>query len=352
MQTQDIVRIGFIGAGGIARLRHLPGLAAIAQVRVVAVCNRTRASAESVAHDFAIPEVVDDWHRLLERPDIDAVFIGTWPYMHKELSIAALESGKHVFCQARMARDLVEGKAMVQAAGRHPKLVNMICPPPHRMPFERYVRQALGPEMLGALVAVQVVSVSGANRDLRQVTWRERVELSGRQALALGVLAETLNAWVGPYRRLSAEMATPLAVKHDAAGRRVEVGIPQVLTVSGVLENGALASEQHLGLAADKSTVGDRITLWGLRGTLRHQFLSDQIEYAPVGGELRAVEVAPEWRRPWRVEADFVEAVAAARRGEKWAVSPDFAEALGYMRKVEAVHLAAATGRAVEPAKL
>jgi predicted dehydrogenase len=187
---------------------------------------------------------------------------------------------------------------------------------------------------------------------MRQVSWREREELSGHQALALGILAETLNAWVGPYRRLSAEVATPLATKHDAAGKRVAIGIPQVLTISGVLDSGALVSEQHLGLAADLSTAGDSITLWGLRGTLRHRFLTDSIEYAPAGAELRPAEVPAELRRPWRVEADFVDAVQKARRGERWSVSPDFDEALDYMRKVEAVHLSAASGKAVEPAGL
>jgi predicted dehydrogenase len=361
MSNPNAIRIGFIGAGGICRTRHLPGLKALSKpgaagplppVEVVAVCNRSHASAQKVARDFAIPEVIDDWHDLLARPDIDAVFIGTWPYMHKELSIAALEAGKHVFCQARMAMDLGEAKAMCVSAAKHPHQVSMICPPPHRMPFEPFVRHALAGGMLGPLTAVQVVSISGGNREENQVTWRERGEFSGRQAMALGILAETLNAWVGPYQRLAAEVATPLATKRDAAGPTVNIAIPQVLTITGRLESGALAVEQHLGLAADKTTPGESITLWGQSGTLRHQFLSNVIEYAPAGEELKPVAVPAELQRAWQVEADFIAAVAVAKAGRSWSVSPDFNEALLYMRKVEAVYVSAAEGRAVVPAEL
>lgn len=347
----DLIRVGFIGAGGIARSRHLPALTRMAGVEVRAVANRSRASGTAVAREFGIPLVCDHWRQVLEQPDLDAVFIGTWPYMHRELAIASLEAGKHVFCQARMAMDLSEALEMLAAAQRRPDLVNMVCPPPHRMPFEAFVRQVLASGQLGTLTAVQVLSVTGENLDANTVTWRERVELSGKQALALGILAEVLNAWLGPYERLSAELAVPLSPKRDA-GRSVEIKIPQVVNVVGQLHSGVPVIEQHTGLAADQGTRGQWITIWGLAGALRHRFLSDAIEIASAGGMLMPMDVPAELRRPWRVEDDFIAAVRAARRGEKWSVSPDFAEATQYMRKVEAVHLSAATGKAVVLAEL
>ncbi|HXG25044.1 MAG TPA: Gfo/Idh/MocA family oxidoreductase, partial [Chthonomonadales bacterium] len=98
------LRIGIIGAGGIVKTRHLPGLTKLPDVRILAVCNRTKESGEAVALAWNIPEVMTDWRALIARDDLDAVLIGTWPYMHAEMSIAALQAGKHVFCQARMAR--------------------------------------------------------------------------------------------------------------------------------------------------------------------------------------------------------------------------------------------------------
>src|SRR6476620_5374208 len=123
------LRIGIIGAGGIVKSRHLPALRRIDGVEVAAVSNRSRESGEAVAREWGIPEVLTDWRALVARDDLQAVFIGTWPYTHAEMSIAALEAGKHVFCQARMARDTAEAKAMLQCAERHPGQVAMLCPP-------------------------------------------------------------------------------------------------------------------------------------------------------------------------------------------------------------------------------
>jgi predicted dehydrogenase len=341
------IRIGFIGAGAIARSRHLPGLRGIEDVEVVAVSNRTRASAESVARGWDIPEVVDHWQDLVTRKDLDAVFIGTWPYMHAEMSIAALSAGKHVFCQARMAMNLAEARSMVDAARTRPRLVNMVCPPPHRMPFEPFVRDAVH-QRLGEIVSVEVTSSSAANRDSGSVSWREDISLSGRQILAVGIIAETLNAWVGPYRELSAYLATPIPEKTRKDGTREVIRVPQVVTIAGRLASGALATEHHLGLTADNSTQGSAIVVRGIDGTLRYRFMTDVVEMAAPGETLRPVEVPEDLRRPWRVERDFVEAVRAARDSLRWSVSPDFEEALGYMLKIEAVHESAETGRAVD----
>ncbi len=353
MAKPDEIRIGFIGAGSIARTRHLPNLTSIPAVRVAAVCNRSKESSERVVRDFHIPTdgIVENWEDLVRRPDLDAVFIGTWPYMHARMSIAALQAGKHVFCQARMAMDLAEAKAMVAAASVHADLVNMICPPPTRMPFEPYIRQVLGSGRLGELTLVELLSVSGANLSTAAVHWRERAEFSGKQAMAMGIYAETLNAWVGPYDQLEAQTSISLPSKRDESGKIVEIRIPQVITITGRLASGALAVEHHLGLAADKSTPGDRLTIWGLKGTLRYGF-GQTIELAAAGQELRPENVPPELRRDWWAEQEFIDAVRAARSAKPWSVTPDFAEGLLYMRKVEAVHLSAATGRAVRPAEL
>ena len=354
MTDQDVLRIGFIGAGDICRSEHLPRLAQIPGVVVTAVANRSRASGQRVADEFGISHVVDDWRDLLQRDDVDAVFIGTWPYMHCEMSVAVLEAGKHCFCQARMAMDLVEARAMLAAAEARPDLVNMICPPPTRMPFEPYIRQVLAEGRLGQITAVEMIAVSGANLDRRSIHWRERADLSGKQIMAVGILAETMHAWVGPYAHLTANLATPIGTKRNEAGAEVEVDIPQVVAISGLLESGAVAAEHHSGVATDTTTTGFRLTVWGLEGTLRYQF-AGVLEMASVGEELKPVDVPAELTRPWQVEADFVDAVRAARRGVPAAdrpVSPDFAEGLLYMQKVEAVHASAANGRAVAPAEL
>ncbi|MCE9589849.1 MAG: Gfo/Idh/MocA family oxidoreductase [Planctomycetes bacterium] len=347
MATPAPVNVAFIGAGSICRARHIPGLLKIPGVKIAAVSNRSRQSGEAVAREFNIPNVEDDWHALLDRRDIDAIFIGTWPYMHREISVAALAAGKHVFCQARMAMDLADARRMLDAARARPELVNMICPPPTRMPFEPWVRRVIREGQLGTITCVELVSVGAANTNPNAVHWRERREMSGNQVMAMGIYAETLNAWVGPYDSLSAVTSIPLPVKRDAQGLAVEIKVPQVVTITGRLANGANAVELHTGLACDRGTPTDRLTIWGTSGTIRYCF-GETIDFARAGEELRPADVPGGERRGWLVEEDFISAVRAVREGKAWAVSPDFAEGLGYMTKVEAVHASASTGRAVK----
>ena len=87
------LRVGLIGAGGNMKLRHIPGFRETGEVELVSVCNRSEASGRAIAEVFGIPRVEPDVATLLAAPDIDAVCIGTWPYMHRDLTIAALEAG-------------------------------------------------------------------------------------------------------------------------------------------------------------------------------------------------------------------------------------------------------------------
>ena len=124
------------GGGGNTTKLHIPGLKKQAGVEIVAVANRTRESGQRVASEFGIAKVHDDWRALLDDDGIDAVCIGTWPYMHSTMLVAALEAGKHVLCEARMAMDHDDARDMLDAARRHPSLTAQIVPAPHTLAFD------------------------------------------------------------------------------------------------------------------------------------------------------------------------------------------------------------------------
>src|SRR5947208_723090 len=121
--TERTIRVGFVGAGKNTRSRHIPGFQNLPGVELVAVANRSRESGERVAREFGIARVYAHWRDLVRAGDVDAVCIGTWPYMHCEITLAALEHGKHVLCEARMAMNAAEGRSMLYAARRARHLV-------------------------------------------------------------------------------------------------------------------------------------------------------------------------------------------------------------------------------------
>ncbi|MBI2885721.1 MAG: Gfo/Idh/MocA family oxidoreductase [Chloroflexi bacterium] len=106
------VRIGIIGAGAFTQQRHIPKLQEIPGVEIVAVCNRTPESVQRVAREFHIPQVFTDWREVIALADIHAVLIGTPPYFHHTAVLAALDAGKHVLCEGRMATSLREAREM------------------------------------------------------------------------------------------------------------------------------------------------------------------------------------------------------------------------------------------------
>ena len=122
------LKVGIIGAGANTKSRHIPGLKAIDGVEIVSVANRSPESTAAVADEFDIAKRHATWQELISDPELDAVVIGTWPYMHKTIVIAALDAGKHVMTEARMAMDAAEAKEMLAAAQRHPGQVTQIVP--------------------------------------------------------------------------------------------------------------------------------------------------------------------------------------------------------------------------------
>jgi predicted dehydrogenase len=117
----DAVRLGFIGVGnrGAYLLKHMLNVPGI---QVAALCDINaetlgKAVAQAKAGGQA-PEGAADYHRLLERKDVDAVLIATPVDSHKEIALAALDSGRHVYAEKPMALTPEECRTVVNAAKR------------------------------------------------------------------------------------------------------------------------------------------------------------------------------------------------------------------------------------------
>src|SRR5262245_40565903 len=164
-----------------------------------------------------------------------------------------------------MCMDAREAEEMVVTAAAHPELVSMICPSPHRVRWERTVKQLLFSGQLGELRSVGVVFTSAANCNPNQVTWRERIELSGLNILQVGIFAETLNAWFGEYESLSAMTHFLIPEKRDAQGNTVAIKIPQIVSIAGTLTGGMPATEFHSGLSVGHDQ--SKIVLFGAKAT-------------------------------------------------------------------------------------
>jgi predicted dehydrogenase len=112
------VRLGVIGCGGIAQAAHLPAIGRSPDAQLVAVADIDGELATAVGRrrGLAPDSAYSDHKRLLERDDVEAVVICVWSPLHAELSIDALQAGKHVLVEKPMANSTTEAEQMVAAA--------------------------------------------------------------------------------------------------------------------------------------------------------------------------------------------------------------------------------------------
>jgi predicted dehydrogenase len=106
--TERPVRVAVLGAGAWARHAHLPGYLRDSRCQVVAIADPNRALAEQAATDFGIPVIARDHTEVVGRDDIDLVDVCTPSATHFDLSMAAIEAGKHVLCEKPVAFDYRE----------------------------------------------------------------------------------------------------------------------------------------------------------------------------------------------------------------------------------------------------
>jgi predicted dehydrogenase len=121
------IRVGIVGCGFIANGKHLASMARRDDIEVVAFCDLIVEKAQAAAQKFGTSDalVCVDYHDVMARTDIDVIHVCTPNSSHAEISIAALESGKHVMCEKPMAKTAAEAKAMLDASRVTGKLLTI-----------------------------------------------------------------------------------------------------------------------------------------------------------------------------------------------------------------------------------
>lgn len=338
--SDQVIRVGVVGAGANTTGKHIPGLQAIDGVEVVSVCNRSRASSERVAKQFGIPTVYDNWIDLIEADDTDAIVIGTWPYMHARLTLAALNADKHVMCEARMAMNATEAHEMLAAAQTNPHLVAQIVPSPMTLGVDKTIKRLLAEGFLGDVLAIDG-RVGGTFLDPdAPLHWRQDFNMSGYNTMTMGIWYEAIMRWVGHANRVTAFTKTFVKMRRNDEGSLQAVRVPEHIDVLADMVCGA---QLHLQVSGVAGLAGPpEIFIFGSQGTLRYA------ENKLYGGQrqdsaLQEIEIPAHERGAWRVEDEFVNAI----RGQEVITHTSFEDGVKYMEFTEAALRSAADGLAV-----
>jgi predicted dehydrogenase len=120
MATERI-RVGIIGASmrnGWARDAHIPALSALPEFEITAVSTSRRETANETAKHFGIPHAFADPYKMVQHPDVDLVSICVRVPFHHQLGMAALNAGKHLYCEWPLAATTEQAQQMRDLAVR------------------------------------------------------------------------------------------------------------------------------------------------------------------------------------------------------------------------------------------
>lgn len=109
------VRWGIIGCGDVTEVKSGPGFQKAENSSLVAVMRRTGSLAEDYARRHGVPKWYDSADALLQDPDVDAVYIATPPFAHKEYTLMCARAGKPVYVEKPMAMNFAECQEMIGA---------------------------------------------------------------------------------------------------------------------------------------------------------------------------------------------------------------------------------------------
>jgi predicted dehydrogenase len=337
------IRVGIIGAGGIVSSVHVPGLKLEPGVELVSVANRSLESSRRAADELGIARAYANWEELLDAGGLDAVLIGTWPYMHRTITLAALEAGLHVLCQARMANDAAEARDMLAASRRHPNLVCQLVPSSGTYRIDRALQRLISERYVGEILSVEVEMLQRGFASFEgELDWRHDPELSGINVLNVGGTYESVMRWLGPGNRVMAKTRVHVPTRRDAEGRLRTATIPDHVEVLYELGEGApvrMKFSETTGLSA-----GNQIWIFGSEGTIHVD--NEQRIFTGRRGDQALAELANprEQQAAHRVEKEFVNAI----RGRERVAMNTFEIGVRYMEWTEAIYRSASAGTTVE----
>jgi predicted dehydrogenase len=359
----DKIRLGLIGAsvtGTWSARSHLPAVQASSDVELAAVCTTRADSAEAARQAWGARLAFDDWRKIVSSPEIDAVAVVVRVPSHYAPTKAALQAGKHVYCEwplGRTTAEAVELAALATANG----MVTAVGLQARVNPALMYMKELVEAGFVGEVMAIHVSLLrEGVLSRPSHRAWQRDAELGANTlTIANGHTIDAMRFVTSDPRRLSALVTTQAKQWLDTgANKWLDVTAPDNVLLSGRLESGAVASV-HIG-AIPFAGSGYRMEIYGREGTLvaggkDSPQLSEVFLHGAKGGNTLSPMPVPE---RFKFAAPGTPSGEAVNVGQMYAVfarairdgesrQPTFNTAVELHRLIDAIKYASDESRAV-----
>jgi predicted dehydrogenase len=233
---------------GFSSIAHMPALQALPDFEVVAVCTTRQESAAAAARHYAVPLAFADPVKLARHPDVDLVSVAVKVPDHLLPVMAAIEAGKHVYCEWPLGRNTAEAVRMLQAAEAR-GVRHAVGLQGRVSPAINYARDLIAEGYVGRPLSATLLA--------NAPNWGATLDRAYQASFANGANLLTITAGhnldllchcLGEFQELAAFAVSQRdRIPLEGTGETVAKDVPDQLVVSGTLGGGAVVSAQVRG---------------------------------------------------------------------------------------------------------
>jgi predicted dehydrogenase len=365
MASPDRLRVGLIGAGGRwGPWAHVPALQGLPETELYAVCTAHADTAQAAADKYGVKHAYSDVKALGKDPQVEAALVAVRVPAHYALAKAAMEAGKHVYCEWPLGANTKEAEELA-AIARQKKLHTMVGLQRRASPAYLHMSELVRGGYVGEVLAVNLTMMnSGVLTRTSDRTWQRDATLGANPfTITFGHAFDAMCMVVGELAEVSAVVSTQVRQWFETDTKQyVDTTAPDNVMIHGRLVNGAVVAA-NVGVQPYHKS-GFRFEIYGREGTLMMMGGGEAGEEANrkiVGGrkedkEVRELPVPDRLKwvpdevrkvgRAYDVGQMWVRFAQAIRTGAP--VEPDFDHAVRRHRSLDAIVRASQSGRRQE----
>ena len=255
--AREKIRVGIIGANvryGWGSSAHVPALKALPEFEITAVCTSRQETADETAKHFGIPLAFADPAQMVNHRDVDLVSICVRVPFHHQMGMAALNAGKHLFCEWPLAATTDQAAQMHQLAA-HKGLHHMVGLQARGARAVNRARDLIAEGYLGRVLSSTLIVATpnwGTEFTLSRAYLADRTTGATLMTIPGGHSIDALCFCLGEFKEVSSVVATQRKqIKIVESGEMIPMTSPDQVLVSGVLAGGAVASVHVKGGTAN-----------------------------------------------------------------------------------------------------
>jgi predicted dehydrogenase len=245
------IRVGIVGASpsrSFASISHIPALQALPDFEIVAVCTSSQHSADAAAKHYGVSLAFADAAKLAAHPDVDLVTVSVKVPDHYQPVMAAIDAGKHVYCEWPLGRDTAEAIRLREAAERR-GIRHAVGLQGQVSPSINYVKDLIATGHIGRVLSGTLfVNAGNWGKAIEQAYQTDRANGANLMTITGGHNLDALCHCLGEFRELSAFAVSQRDhIPLRSTGELVAKNVPDQLVVAGIVGDGAVVSCQVRG---------------------------------------------------------------------------------------------------------